>query len=330
VRAWLLLLSLTVIGPNWDGPGRLDLLDHQATISAKPVPLDPTNPANKRVGRLTYLGGVELSSRDAVFGGFSGMRLDGNRFTLISDGGGVVRFRLDPYGRLSDVRIAELPAGPGTGWEKADRDSESMTVDAATGDVLIGFERSNEIWRYDAAFSRAIRHSAPPAMALWEENGGPEAMVRLKNGRTIVIAESETPPNGTGRLAVSFAGDPTAQPNRGFNFVYQPPAGFDPSDAALLPDGRILLLNRNFAAPVDFTTKLTIVDPRRIRPGATVIGEEIATIAAPLNRDNFEGLAVTQQGGDTIVWIISDNNQFLLERTLLMKFRLEAAAPRTR
>ena len=325
MRAWFSILILLIIAPQWAGPERLGLLDPTATITATRVPLDPADPRRVRVGRLTYLGGVELSSKDPVFGGFSAMSLQGDRFTLLSDGGGVVRFRLDSRGRLSDARIGELPAGPSTGWQKADRDSESMTVDPVTGDVLIGFERSNEIWRYDVAITRAIRRSAPPVMAGWEENGGPESMVRLRNGRTIVIAESGRSRNGKGRQAVSFAGDPTAQPTRGFRFVYLPPAGFDPSDAALLPDGRILLLNRHYAAPVDFTTKLTIVDPRRIRPGATVTGAEIATIAAPLNRDNFEGLAVTQEGGNTIVWIVSDNNQFLLERTLLMKFRLDPA-----
>ena len=177
VRAWLSIFSLLIIGPQWDGPGRLGLLDRSARITAVRVPLDPTDPAASRVGRLSYLGGVELRSTDPVFGGFSAMKLEGDRFTLLSDGGGIARFRLDRYGRISNSSVGELPDGPATGWEKRDRDSESMTIDPDTGDILVGFERVNEIWRDDSAFTRVMRHAAPLAMKRWDENGGAEAMV---------------------------------------------------------------------------------------------------------------------------------------------------------
>ncbi|MEN2786834.1 esterase-like activity of phytase family protein [Sphingomonas qilianensis] len=324
MRAWLSILSLLIIAPHWDGPQRLGLLDRNATITATRVPLDPEHPHQRRVGRLTYLGGVALESRDPVFGGFSAMTLQGDRFTLISDGGGIVRFGLDAQGRISTPSIAELPDGPGAGWEKRDRDSESVIIDAATGDLLIGFERANEIWRYDAGLTRAIGHSGPRAMRRWDENGGSEAMVRLADGRTIVFAESTPSKRKPGRLALSFAGDPTRAPEANFSFVYVPPKGYDPSDAALLPDGRILMLNRRFSAPFDFTAKLTVVDPRAIRAGARVGGVEIAMIDAPLTRDNFEGLVVAQEGRATVIWLVSDDNQFMFERTLLMKFRIDS------
>lgn len=323
MRAWFSILILLIIAPQWAGPERLGLLDPTATITATRVPLDPADPRRVRVGRLTYLGGVELTSKDPVFGGFSAMSLQGDRFTLLSDGGGVVRFRLDARGRISEQQIGELPAGPATGWEKRDRDSESMIVDPVTGERIVGLERVNEIWRYDAGFTRAIRHSAPRAMRRWDENGGPEAMVRLADGRTIVFAESTRPKHKPGRQALSFAGDPTRAPARGFRFTYLPPAHHDPSDAALLPDGRILVLNRRFDAPFDFSATLTIIDPRAIRPGAIVRGQEIATIDTPLTRDNFEGLVVAREGRATVIWLVSDDNQFFLERTLLLKFRLE-------
>jgi hypothetical protein len=34
----------------------------------------------------------------------------------------------------------------------------------------------------------------------------------------------------------------------------------------------------------------------------------------------MEGLAVTQEGGRTIVWLASDDNLLPLQRTLLLKF----------
>jgi hypothetical protein len=83
------------------------------------------------------------------------------------------------------------------------------------------------------------------------------------------------------------------------------------------------VLNRRFALPFSFSAKLTIVDPAAIRPGRLIKGTEIATLAAPLIHDNFEGVAVVREGNRTILWIVSDDNQSWMERTLLLKFRLE-------
>lgn len=332
MRTWLLILLLPVLTPGWDGPSRLGLLGAKVEFSATPVVLDAADPARRQVGRLTYLGGVELKSPDPVFGGFSSLTVEGTaerrRFTLLSDGGNIVRFDMDGQWRVGARQFAELPGGPKGGWEKRDRDSESMIVDPRSGDVLVGFEYANAIWRYDHRLTTVRAHAAPRVMHRWYENGGPEAMVRMPDGATIVFAETVHPRardghRTPGRFAIRFAGDPTLTPNSGFGFVYLPPADYDPSDAALLPDGRILVLNRRFALPFNFTAKLTIIDPSAIRPGARVKGDEIATFAAPLLHDNFEGLAVLREGADTVIWMVSDDNQLFLQRSLLLKFRLD-------
>ena len=48
----------------------------------------------------------------------------------------------------------------------------------------------------------------------------------------------------------------------------------------------------------------------------------LARLESPLAVDNMEGLAVTQEDGRDIVWIISDDNFNAFQRTLLMKFAL--------
>lgn len=318
----VLLLSLAASGRD----GR-DLFGLRPTMRATPVPLDPRDPGRRRVGALTFLGGIRLDSPELAFGGFSSMRIVGDDFTLLSDGGTFVRFRMGSDWTPRAVQFGDLPGGPGTGWLKSQRDSESMTHDPATGQVWVGFESYNGIWRYDADLKRAERSTRPPAMAEWSRNGGPESMVRLHDGSFVVISETTRPRGGRGkgREALRFPGDPTAPGSRPWPFVYMPPEGYDPSDAVQLPDGRLLVLNRRFAIPDLFTAKLTLVDTRSIRPGAVVAGIEIATLAPPLIHDNYEALAVTREGADTILWIASDDNQAAWQRSLLLKFRIEFA-----
>jgi hypothetical protein len=327
MRILISILLLLLFIPQWMGAKKLDLFGHDRVMVAVPVALDSTNPARRRVGQLTWLGGLRLTSPDPAFGGFSSLHVVRDRFTLLSDGGNIVQFRMDPRWRIGGVRFAELPDGPGTGWQKRDRDSESMTVDPRTGTTWVGFETYNEIWRYSPGLLRGEAHAVPPAMAWWPENRGPEAMTLMPGGGMIVIGESEPWPGGKGRAGIRFSGDPTQASRAGFRFSYLPPTGYDPSDMAVLPDGDLMILNRRFVLPFNFTAKLTIVDSAAIRPGALVRGREIATFAAPLLHDNFEGLAITRERGETIVWIVSDDNQSSLQRSLLLKFRLDPDSP---
>ena len=100
------------------------------------------------------------------------------------------------------------------------------------------------------------------------------------------------------------------------------PLGYRITDASQLPDGRLLLLERRIGFPEGFTAKLLILDPAKITRDATVAGTVIATLAPPLLVDNMEGLAITQEQGRSIVWLVSDNNFNAIQRTLLMKFAL--------
>lgn len=294
----------------------------KAEMSATPVAIDPADPKQVKVGSLTYLGGIRLTSPQAAFGGFSSMQVVGDRFTLLSDGGHIVRFRMGADFKPRDLHVGALTAGPGTGWLKSERDSESQTGNPATGQVWVGFEHFNAIWRYGAT-GRAEAHAEPEAMADWSSNGGPEAMVRLASGRFVVISETTRPREGKGREGVIFAGDPTDPKAKAQGFVYHPPQGYDPTDMAELPDGRVLVLNRRVSLADFFTAKLVVIDRGAIRPGASVTGREIATLAKPLLHDNYEALAVTQEAGATIVWIASDDNREWFEWSLLLKFRLE-------
>jgi len=312
-----LMLSVTASGIEPRG-----VLGDRPEIVATPVSLDGADPARTKLGALTYLGGLALTSSDPAFGGFSAMRVTGDRFTLLSDGGNLVAFSMEGDLRPRDVRFADLP-GPGTGAIKRHRDSESMTWDSRTGRVWVGFENSNMIWRYDASLTRVERRIRPAAMADWSIAGGAEAMVRLRSGQFLVISETARPKGmPDARIVLRFASDPTegARPER---LAYLPPANYDPTDMAELPDGRLLVLNRRLSLSGLFTARLELVDMRGVRAGTAVRGVELARFERPVQHDNFEALAITREGADTIVWVASDDNGEFWEQSLLLKFRLD-------
>jgi len=292
-------------------------------VTATPVALDPSDPGRRTLGRLTYLGGWVLHGTDRRFGGVSSMTIQDGHFVLLSDGGVVTRLRFTGAGDQPDYAMSELPAGPGDGSHRSDRDSESSTFDPASGHVWAGFETSNEIWRYTKGFAAADGHVAPAAMADWPENLGAEAMVRLHDGRFLVFAETKTRKDGS-HVALLFPGDPVERTTP-ITFGYRGPGpGFAPTDAAELPDGRVVVLHRRFGITRGFAAALTIIDPARIKPGGDIDGTLLAKWAPPLTVDNMEALVITQSKGRTILWIASDDNYFALERTLFMAFALPA------
>ncbi len=329
MRPWLALLLVLMIVPGWSGDERLAVPGDPSPITAERVMLHPGRPGVRRTGDLVYLGGVALANADSAFGGFSSLLVEGDRFTLLSDGGTLARFRMGDDWWPRDLRLDALPAGPGTGWRKLERDSEAMTIDPLTRRTWVAFEHADAIWRYAPGFVRGERGRAPPAMARWPDGGGAEAMTRLRDGRFLVISESKRPRRGRDgrkpptREGLIFAGDPANPATRVERFSYRPEPGYSPVDIAELPDGGLLVLERGFVLPFRWRTRIALVGRGAVRAGAVVAGRTLARLRAPMIHDNFEGITVAREGGATIIWLVSDDNQFVLQRSLLLKFRID-------
>ena len=318
MRTLLLLFALPLLATF--APLSLQRSDPPPAVSLvhfEPVPLEEQAPEARRLGRLVFLGGWALTSNDERFGGISALHVEDGEALALSDAGWRIRFPV-PAGR-SPMRagIAMMEAGPGPAEEKENRDSESLVVD---GDALwVGYEQANAVWRYDRSGAVAQASAEPPAMADWRANHGPEAMVRLAGGRFLVFNEG----SGGDSEVLLFAGDPAVPGTPALRLRYRPPAGYSVTDAALLPDGRLALLNRRVRLFEGFTAKLVVARLPEAAEGAVIAGEEVASFDGAVTRDNFEGLSVTREGGRTILWIASDDNYNKLQRTLLMKFALE-------
>lgn len=282
-----------------------------------PVALDVGDPGVKRLGRLDFLGAWALSSNDARMGGVSALHVEGDEALAMSDAGWRIRFPLPQGSATVRAEVAMVADGPGPPEDKSNRDIESLVVHR--GDAWVGFEHAGAIWRYDRLSFGRRSAAAPPSMRNWSNNAGAEAMVRLSDGRFLVFAEGQ----GGDSEAVLFAGDPAVPGTPALRLRYRPPEGYRITDAAGLPDGRLVLLNRKVGLLAGFTARLTVAELPPPAPRALISGSEIAAFEGGTTRDNLEALSVTREGARTILWIASDDNYSPVQRTLLMKFALE-------
>ena len=84
------------------------------------------------------------------------------------------------------------------------------------------------------------------------------------------------------------------------------------------------MIERRVSTFSGFHVRLVRLAAGDIQPGARLKGEELARWGAPLTVDNFEGLA-TRRGadGEILIYLLSDDNFSLFQRTLLLMFALE-------
>lgn len=294
-------------------------------INLEPIQLNREDPKLKTVGRLEFLAGWKLSSKNSAFGGFSAMlAMPGNRFFLLSDAGDLAGFTLnEKTNKAERPFIAPLPDGPAKKSEfaKQNWDAESIAYDPESGQFWVGFEHQHSIWRYGRAFARKESAMAIEAMQKWPANGGAEALLKLEDGRFLIFSESARADDGSYHALLAH-GDPAVAGTVIESFAYAPPARFNITDAALIPGNRALLLHRRFTPLGGVSAILSIANLAELAPDKTLRSKPIATLKSPNRVDNMEALAVTQEGKNIIIWIASDDNFNSFQETLFMKFRL--------
>jgi hypothetical protein len=283
-----------------------------------------------RFGSLEYRSGLVLTSGFRGFGGLSGLRLDakGERFIAISDKGSWFTGRIVYKGRemtgLDDVEAAPLLGPDGRpitarGWF----DSESIALDGSL--VYIGLERVNRVLRYD--FSKGFTRSRgeevplPPAARKLPFNKGLEALVMVPKGLPLagtLIGISERGLDRDRNLIAFLIGGPTPG-----QFSVRRTDDFDVSDAVLLPSGDLLVLERKFSWLAGVGIRIRRIALKSVAPGAVVDGPSIFEADLGQEIDNMEGIdAHVTPEGDTVLTMVSDDNFSMIQRTLLLQFKL--------
>ena len=293
------------------------------------VELSSAAPGQTQVGMLEYLGGLRLRASHGAFGGLSGLWVDtdGSRLLAVSDRGHWFRASIERDGNGRLVGLANAAMWPMTNiaaeplvppW--SDAESLAIVGDAA----IVGFERENRLWRYPFADGTVAADAAAALitrMDIAKLNGGIETLTALPDGRLLAIAELiETE---AGNAAWLLAPDGAIEGK----LSYRPEAGFRPTGATTLSNGDVVVLERRLTLLMGAAARLVLVPGAGIGDGAVLEGVELARLVPPLAVDNFEAVAaVPDPEGGTLLFVLSDDNFSVLQRTLLLAFRLPATA----
>ena len=315
VTVLLALLVAACAKPAADAAGGVRPID----IEAHSVPLDWDDADATVVGRLRFRGGLVLNSEDPRFTELSALMVaaDGRSFVSATDRGYWIRGNLvyDDRGDLAGVadvtlELLESPNGripPEKGWH----DAESLSP-APGGGTVVAFERTHRLWLYPSDGGRPVAMTPPADLSRAPHNGGAEALTLLTDGRFLVLTEGFATEGGV----IGWIGGEQVWSR----VTYATSGGFKPTGATTLPGGDVLVLERRYP-PIG--VRIRRLAKETIVPGAMLEGEEIARLEGSLTVDNMEGIDARKgTGGETLIYILSDDNFNPLQRTYLLMFEL--------
>lgn len=304
----------------------------ETRVSVIPINFDRDRPERKEFGKLIFRGGLNLFGRSRHFGGFSGIALDASGTTLlaVTDAGAWMRATLAYDGRWLKG-MEEVTLGPILGHDgkklrtDAERDAEGLALtagDTHAGQALISFEREHRILRYPFT----TKSFGPPngAVRLPKEAGGMDAnqgleavaLIHAGQLKGTIVAFSERLKDANGNLRGWLIG------GRG-PITVRRLGGFDITDAAGLPDGGLVLLERRFRYSEGVKMRIRRISAGDLKPGRPIDGEVLLEATDRLNIDNMEAIAVHRsRDGETILTLMSDDNFSPFQRSLIMQFAL--------
>ncbi|MGH6926623.1 MAG: esterase-like activity of phytase family protein [Propylenella sp.] len=301
-----------------------------ATASAEPLAVTTrqidTFSSGETDGRLEFLGGIEVRARDSRFGGLSGIDVLGDGSVLmVGDTGIFVRARLvHENGRLVGLDDVEIdPLFPAGEVSKVAGDAEDIALDPSdpSRGVIVRERQANALLSFE--LEQGLPTNFEPRLvgaddSILKSNKGLESVAYAPEASPLageIVAIAEDAPKGIEDIPGWIAG-------KG-QFTIVQHDDFSVSSARFLPDGDLLLLERRFQPLFGLAMRLRRIDGSAIAVGARLDGDILLDAGMASEIDNMEGLAVQrEESGRIVLTLVSDDNQNILQRTLILQFAL--------
>lgn len=297
-------------------------------IASRSHILDSDDPSRIEFGKLVYLSGIVMRSDNEDFGGLSGLQIspDGRRLLAVTDKGKWLAAELVYEGaRLTGLANAEIAALLGRDGQMLDGrgniDAEALSLvqpENLAGPAYVSFEGNHRIWLYpDGLRGPPVPVTMPRQLGSAPANKGMEALARRGDGALIALTEAW----------LDDAGNPIGwligKDNTGALRLRRE-RDFSPTDLAFLANGDLLVLERRYTMVGGPGMQIRLIKADTLIPDAVLDGEVLINLTARYGIDNFEGLAVRQNAdGETIIYLVSDDNFNPLQKNLLLMFKLK-------
>ena len=284
-----------------------------------------------RFGPLEFIGGLEMVSSNRIFGSWSSIKVEPDRkhvAGVLDTGhwltGSLVR---DAQGRLSglaDVDITPMQDRTGRSFEgKGRMDAEGLALDKDR--ALVSFEGNHRVDIYPRqGFATSAAVGTLPILIPRDELRGNRSLETVAiapadsalKGAAVIVSEESLDDDGNVYAAILEG------PLKG-RFTVSRTDDFDPTDGAFLPDGDLLLLERRFNMANGIGMRIRRIAAAEIRPGSVAAGKVLMTADFGYQIDNMEGLDAFQaEDGSTHIILVSDDNHSILQRNMMLEFRL--------
>lgn len=303
----------------------------KVTVEARQIPEFRLGQANQPIGKLQFVGGLSLASDNWLFGALSSIRFrsDGQHFVMVLDTGHFLTGEItrDAKGLLSglaNVEITSMRDRYGRDdAQKYNMDSESLAFSG--DDVLVSFEGLHRVDVYPGPdFVHQVPSATVPILMDRKKlkgNGSLESLAAAPASSplgAVPVTIAERSFDAAGNLLAAILDGPLKGP-----FSVRVTDGYAVSDITFLDNGDLILLERRFGITVGIGLRIVRVPASELKPGAVVEGALLMEAGLESQIDNMEGIdAVTMPDGSTRLILVSDDNHSLLQRSLMLEFRL--------
>ena len=280
----------------------------------------PTLKADVKKWQLEQVGFLNIDRKEKDYGGFSGLVIsnEGTEALVVTDKSFffVLELRRDENDGLtgySVIRKGRILSSKGEHLNGRNTDSESIVIDE-NNNYYISFESNHRIMMHSEVGGKGVFVPKHPMFRKLSVNKGIEALAVDTDNRLIAIPEK--PPLGISDIPIF-----RLQNDKWEIIKYvKINDNFLVTDAEILPEGLLLILERKFSWTQGFKTRFRLISLDKFDNT-----EPITVFTSTANQfDNLEGVALWRdKKGEMRILTVSDDNFHPLQQSEIREFFLK-------